>query len=52
MTGGLTIVTPEKCKHYAGFMKEISRDQADAIFWTWFAFMVVLLIVASTMYTK
>jgi hypothetical protein len=52
MTGAFTIVTPEKCEHYARFMQHIGRDQADAIFWTLFAFMIILLIIASTMYTK
>lgn len=52
MAGHFTEIDPEQCRHYALFLAQLSRKQADVIFWGNFCLTIVLLIIASQMYTK
>jgi hypothetical protein len=52
MTGSFNAPTPNKCVHYARFMKHLTRAEADTIFYSLFVTMIVLLIIAAQMYTK
>lgn len=52
MAGHFTQTNPEQCEHYARFIHRLGRRQADVIFWGNFCVTIILLIIASQMYTK
>lgn len=51
-TGKFTDLDERKCLHYARFLRDISRQQADAIFWSLFILVLMLLTISSGMYTR
>ena len=52
MAGHFTVVDPDQCEYYARFINHLTRRQADVIFWGNFCLTIILLIIASQMYTK
>lgn len=50
--GGFSPPDPDRCQHYARFLQNITRGQADAIFGSMFFMVVVLLVIASGIYER
>jgi len=43
---------PNQCIQYGSFMKHLSRGQAEGVFWGMFMVVVILLVVAATVWAE